>query len=104
MNRSSSVLLYSAAAACLLLLLVVNDIEAASAKSRTTKTDSVPLILKPKASVSDAVAFCITANEALREQKNIIGLASWAQSSNITAENDQAYVRTLWTNTPVFPS
>lgn len=44
------------------------------------------------ASEAEAIQYCSTANEALREQKNIIGLASWAQSSNITDANDEAYV------------
>ena len=44
------------------------------------------------ATVDEAKQYCVTANEALREQKNIIGLASWAQSSNITDANDAAYV------------
>ncbi|KAH9396896.1 hypothetical protein TYRP_003196 [Tyrophagus putrescentiae] len=87
-TRSSSLLF------CLLplLLLAVNDTaEAASAKNRVSATKT-SAIRGPKVTVDDAEKYVVTANEALRVQKNAIGLASWAQSSDITPENDQAYI------------
>ena len=90
-SRSSSLLF------CLLplLLLAVNDTaEAASAKNRVSATKT-SAIRGPKVTVDDAEKYVVTANEALRVQKNAIGLASWAQSSDITPENDQAYVREI---------
>lgn len=45
-----------------------------------------------KRNKEDVKTYLTKANEELRVQKHVMGLASWAQSSNITAENDAAYV------------
>lgn len=80
MKLSSSLLLLSAT-----LLILLTSVQLAK----------VPQKVYGKSTVAEAEKYVTKANEDLRVQKNIIGLASWAQSSNITAENDQAYVRTL---------
>ncbi|KAI2806850.1 hypothetical protein BLOT_008809 [Blomia tropicalis] len=48
-----------------------------------------------KRNKEDVKTYLTKANEELRVQKHVMGLASWAQSSNITAENDAAYIEAL---------